>query len=424
MDPRLARITREVQSIPGATASSKDIAWNMKYLIERLQGKRPAPQSGGQSAQDFQQAFTQGLATLAQSNGVRPPPPNPLNALRALGMPPVPPVKLKDSGDPIGDVGRWFVNGTMSPYVAMMISLVSFFVFFLGNLEQTPVLGSVMSAALDITLAGGRSLVKALQAGVPALVGLIPLPYAQLAGVAIMAVVGLFLYSILGAVSFARKDFTTWIEMMIRVIPPPLGDMMASAFLEGNFMLGRLNSKRIKLTEDVWAGLLAIQSLFDKLSGTIGSAFSGLLERAKQGVVTLMATVNTMRQNPEPAPPPFVPGTSPFQEPPMAQPVPTAEPVPTAQPVAEPAPPAPEPIPEPAPTAPPAPEPVPVAEPEPAPLPPTPPASALERLRQRKTDYTAPKQLRGGKRLSMKARRSKKWTRRILSERFSGAGLR
>jgi hypothetical protein len=55
---------------------------------------------------------------------------------------------------------------------------------------------------------------------------------------------------------------------------------------------------------------------------------------------------------------------------------------------------------------------------------PQPGQSALDRLRSQKTSFAAPKQLRGGKRLSTKTRRVSKWKTHPLYERFSGLGLR
>jgi hypothetical protein len=287
--------------------------------------------------------------------------------------------------------------------------------------------------------AGGRILVKILQKGIPVMFGLIPLPGAQLFGMVLVSVVGMFVWTIFAVISFSRQDFTSAIDSMLRIIPMPIGDALADGFLDINRTADQMNDKRIKLTEDVWNGLLLVQDFGTQIAEYFQTKGSEAYKRVKSGSDTLLDAVRGIRgaEAAATAVPTATPATGPVTEP-----VPTATPVPEAPAPAAETPPAPEaPAPEaPAPEAPApeAPAPAPVAQeapPAPAPVaqeaPPTPelktpetPVSALERLRGQKTNIDVGKGFRGGKTLSTKRREARKWTIRQLSARFSGAGLR
>ncbi len=350
--------------------------------------------------------------------------------LESQGIPQIPVTSKKIPGDFLGNGARWWVKAAASPYLGVLVKLTFVFLFFISFLESTPLVGSVLSVALDATLAGGRVLVKVLQKGIPAALGLLPVPYAQLVGVILVSVVGMFVWTILAIISFQRQDFSSAIDSMLRVLPPPLGDSLGDGFLELNRTWDRMNDKRIKLTDDIWNGLLLVQEMIGTASKVAGSSASGLLGRIQSGSDTLLNAVQGVRAAspiplaaPVPEPVPVaaplatpVPEPVPVAAPPVPEPVPVAAPpVPSAPPVVAPAPV----------VAPPVPEPVPVAAPPPLPQPVAAPAqSALDRLRTQKTSFTAPKQLRGGNRLSTKTRRASKWKTLPLSVRFSEAGLR
>ncbi len=377
--------------------------------------------------------------------------------LESQGVPVIPIKPTKTPGDFLGTGARWWVKAAASPYLGTLVKLTFMFMFFTSFLEATPLVGSVLSVALDATLAGGRILVKILQKGIPVVFGLIPLPGAQLFGMVLVSVVGMFVWTIFAVISFSRQDFTSAIDSMLRIIPMPIGDALADAFLDMNRTVDQMNDKRIKLTEDVWNGLLLVQDFGTQIAEYFQTTGSEAYKRVKSGSDTLLDAVRGIRgtvptatpvtgsvtepvptatpvtpEAPAPeAPPPPAP-TAPVPEP--AAPVTPEAPAPEAPtaPVPEPAAPvtpeapAPAPVPEPAAPAPaPVPEP---AAPAPAPAPelktPETPVSALERLRGQKTNLDVGKGFRGGKTLSTKKHNQRKWTIRQLSARFSGAGLR
>jgi hypothetical protein len=383
--------------------------------------------------------------------------------LESQGVPIIPIKPKKTPGDFLGNGARWWVKAAASPYLGTLVKLTFMFMFFTSFLEATPLIGSVLSVALDATIAGGRILVKILQKGIPLMFGLIPLPGAQLFGMILVSVVGMFVWTIFAVVSFSRQDFTSAIDSMLRIIPMSIGDALADGFLDLNRTVDQMSEKRIKLTEDVWNGLLLVQDFGTQVAEYFQTTGSEAYKRVKSGSDTLLDAVRGIRGGvptatpatgpvPEPvptatpvtpeAPAPPAPVTpeapapepaAPAPEPAAPAPPPAPVPEPTA-PVAQEAPPAPAPVAQEAPAPPPAPVPEPTAPvaqeapPAPAPTPelktPETPVSALERLRGQKTNIDVGKGFRGGKTLSTKKRNQRKWTIRQLSARFSGAGLR
>lgn len=178
-----------------------------------------------------------------------------------------------DADDFLGPQLRWFVETMGSPYAQMALRTVFAFIFFVSYLEKIPMFGSILSAALDVMVAGGKALTKTIQTNLPPLFGLIPLPWMSLVGLSVAAVFGMIMWPMLAVVSLSRQDFAFAIESFIRVIPPPIGNTVADLFMEGNRMVGRLNEKRRKLGEDVSNAFSAI-----------GDAVSGLSEKASEQI--------------------------------------------------------------------------------------------------------------------------------------------
>ncbi len=190
------------------------------------------------------------------------------------------PVKMTQ-GDFLGSEMRWFVEVMGSPYAQVVVRILFTVLFFLSYVENIPVVGSILSAALDVTLAGGRILIKSIQKALPPMIGLIPLPFMSIVGIAIASAFGLILWPILAIISFSRQDFTSAIESFVRVIPPPMGDALADAFLDANRTVYKLNEKRKKLTEDVVNGLQVVMSLGDKVGAKVADGAQKLTSQLK-----------------------------------------------------------------------------------------------------------------------------------------------
>ena len=173
-----------------------------------------------------------------------------------------------------------FVDVITSPAARGVLMSVFAVVFFLKYLESTPLFGSILSATLDLMVMGGKMTVKSVQKTLPPLIGLIPLPYTSMLGLAAAALFGMLIWPIIGLVSLSRGDFTAAIESFIRVIPPPMGDIIADLFLEGNRAVARLDEKRKKLTDD-------LSNAFTMLSETAGS----ISEQAEEGFQNLSKSI-------------------------------------------------------------------------------------------------------------------------------------
>jgi hypothetical protein len=195
---------------------------------------------------------------------------------------PVAPPVIPDSEDYLGPRLRWFLSALTSPYARTMLEGIFMVVFFISYLEKIPVFGSILSASLDIILAGGKIMVKSVQSLLPAAIGVIPLPYTSMAGIAIAALFGFIVWPIFAIVSLSRKDFVAAIESFTRMIPPPLGDMIANTFLEGNRAVAKIDEKRIRLGNDVANGLTQLSTITNTLSSSMKEGFETLAKQTQE----------------------------------------------------------------------------------------------------------------------------------------------
>lgn len=209
---------------------------------------------------------------------------------------PVAPIVKSDTEDYLGPRIRWFMEAATSPYARTMLEGIFLVVFYLAYLEKVPVFGSMLSASLDVILAGGKMWTKTVQSSLPPMIGLLPLPYASMIGIGMAAVFGFIVWPIFAIISLSRKDFAAATESYIRVIPPPFGDMIANTFLEGNRAVAKLDEKRIKLSNDISTALTKLSELATTVSASVKEGFKSL---ADQTTAAAEAASNSIR----PAPP-------------------------------------------------------------------------------------------------------------------------
>jgi hypothetical protein len=210
-----------------------------------------------------------------------------------------PPI-VPDSEDYLGPRLRWFLKAVTSPYARTILEGIFLVVFFLSYLERVPIFGSILSAALDVILAGGKIMVKSVQSILPAAIGVIPLPYMSMVGISMAALFGFTVWPIFAIVSLSRQDFMAATESYIRMIPPPIGDMLANTFLEGNRAVAKIDEKRIKLGNDISNGLNQISQLATTVSSTMKDGFASLAEqtRAAASAMPAMPTAPGMPKMP------------------------------------------------------------------------------------------------------------------------------
>jgi len=202
-----------------------------------------------------------------------------------------PPPVVPDSEDYLGPRLRWFLSAVTSPYARTLLEGIFMVVFFISYLEKIPVFGSILSASLDIILAGGKIMIKSVQSLLPAAIGVIPLPYASMAGIAIAALFGFIVWPIFAMVSLSRKDFAAAMESFIRIIPPPVGDMIANTFLEGNRAVAKIDEKRIRLGNDVANGLTQLSTMTNSLSSSMKEGFETLAKQTQEAALNAVPTV-------------------------------------------------------------------------------------------------------------------------------------
>ena len=197
-----------------------------------------------------------------------------------------------DSSDFVGPQLSSFVSAVRENpdiFRTMLASLFSV-VFLLDTAEKLPGVGSILGASLDVMLMGGKVLTKAIQAGIPPLMGLLPIPYASMAGLAMAAVFGMIAWPMIALISLSRQDFAAAMDAYARAIPPPFGDMLANTFTEGNRAVAKVNDKRERLTVD-------LSNAFTMLSGALASASV----EAREGLKSLAAEISAAAA---PKPPP------------------------------------------------------------------------------------------------------------------------
>jgi hypothetical protein len=231
------------------------------------------------------------------------------------------PVKTVATGDPFGDLFRGLKDGLESPEAVFILQTILGFLFALSTVEDIPMVGSLLSVSLDVVTSAGRMLMKALQKGIPTLLGLIPLPYMSLLGLIFVSLIGMIVWPLLAMVSFSRQDFTAAMDSLLRVIPPPIGETLAEVFLTANGTAAKVGHSVDKFMGQLIGGVDAIVAL-------LGTVETKATEAATKGLAVFQKAIPTVPgsfQLPTAAPP--------VTEPPAAEPPP---PTPAPLPVAEP----------------------------------------------------------------------------------------
>jgi hypothetical protein len=180
-----------------------------------------------------------------------------------------------DSGDFLGPQVRSFVDavkGDPEVFRTMLAGLFSA-VFILDSAEHLPAIGSILGASLDLMLMGGKIMTKSIQAALPPMIGLLPIPYASMAGLGMAAVFGMIAWPMIALVSLSRQDFAAATDAYVRAIPPPFGDMLANVFTEGNRAVAKINVRREQLGEDLAS---AFKMISESLAGSSDKAREGL----------------------------------------------------------------------------------------------------------------------------------------------------
>jgi hypothetical protein len=208
----------------------------------------------------------------------------------------VPPRFFPDNTDYLGPRLKWLLKASASPYAPAMFEALFMVLFLLSYLESIPVFGSILSVSLDLILGGGKVLLKTIQSVIPPTFGLIPLPYSYMVGFGLSATLGMFLWPVFAIVSTSRQDFVSAIESWIRVVPPPIGDILANNFLEVNRMAGKIDEKRVKLGNDISSALTTMSGFASQISDSAKEGLTSLAGQVRGAVDTVKTEATVQKE--------------------------------------------------------------------------------------------------------------------------------
>jgi hypothetical protein len=100
-----------------------------------------------------------------------------------------------------------------------ILRMVLPWVFILDTVQHTPLFGELIGAALDITAATLPVIATMIQTSTPALVGLIPIPYAGTIGIILGWLFSAWFLWLAAVIAMSRKDFASALEATAGMIP-------------------------------------------------------------------------------------------------------------------------------------------------------------------------------------------------------------
>jgi hypothetical protein len=224
--------------------------------------------------------------------------------------------------------------------VQMVIRMIIPFIFILDTIENTPLFGDLIGAALDVTAAVLPVMASNIQTMTPGIVGLIPVPLAGTLGIVLGWLFSLWFLWLAMVIGISRKEFAAALEATAGMVP----------------VIGPALSRGVKAVETVGT---KFYNRADKISTSISKAYGslmGAIDKVKSTASSLPSLDKFAGPNP-----PALPSLAEIKSkaaaaiPPMPAPIPAAGEDPTP-PTASSSPPttSSSPAPAPAPSAPPA----------------------------------------------------------------------
>jgi hypothetical protein len=131
------------------------------------------------------------------------------------------------------------------------------FIFILDTLENTPLFGDLVGAALDVTAAALPVMASTIQTMTPSIVGLIPIPLAGTVGILLGWLFSLFFLWLAMVIGISRKEFAAALEATAGMVP----------------VIGPALSRGIKAVETVGT---KFYNRADKIMASISKAFGSL----------------------------------------------------------------------------------------------------------------------------------------------------
>jgi hypothetical protein len=148
------------------------------------------------------------------------------------------------------------------------------FVFVLDTVQQTPLFGELIGAALDITASTLPVIAVMAQTSTPALVGLIPIPYAGTVGIILGWMFSAWFLWLAAVIALSRKDFAAALEATAGMIPV-VGVTAMKIVSTADRVSTKLANRAEKIMESIshayGSAMGAIQSVRSKIPANLPS---------------------------------------------------------------------------------------------------------------------------------------------------------
>ena len=191
----------------------------------------------------------------------------------------------------------------------MIVRTIIPFIFILDTLENTPLFGDLIGAALDVTAAVLPVMASTIQTMTPGIVGLIPIPLAGTIGIFLGWMFSLWFLWLAMVIGISRKEFAAALEATAAMVP----------------VIGPALSRGVKAVETVGT---KFYNRADKISESISKAF-GSLQGAVAKVKSTASSLPSLDKFAGPNPP-ALPSLAEIQSkaaaaiPPLPAPIPAA----------------------------------------------------------------------------------------------------
>lgn len=171
------------------------------------------------------------------------------------------------------------------------------FVFILETLQHTPLFGELIGASLDITAATLPVIATMFQSNTPAIVGLIPVPYAGTIGILLGWLFSAWFLWLAAVIALSRKDFAGALEATAGMIPV-VGASAMKIVSSADRVSTKLSNRAGRIME-------SISHAYGSAMGAINKVRSKLPAKIPTNIAELkkkMPTVTELKQNLPPVP--------------------------------------------------------------------------------------------------------------------------
>ena len=152
----------------------------------------------------------------------------------------------------------------------MIVRTIIPFIFILDTLENTPLFGDLIGAALDVTAAVLPVMASTIQTMTPGIVGLIPIPLAGTIGIFLGWMFSLWFLWLAMVIGISRKEFAAALEAtaaMVPVIGPALSRGVKAVETVGTKFYNRAD----KISESISKAFGSLQGAIAKVKSTASS---------------------------------------------------------------------------------------------------------------------------------------------------------